>query len=431
MDKRFILSLMVIVGMGITAFAQNTDDFVYRVDSQNGVKSLVITGYKGQTKDVVVPASINNVPVKTIGESAFRLKGLTSVVLPEGLECISQHAFFGNKLSRVDIPASVKIIADAAFDSNLLLKINNGATVTLTAQSAGKSAQSGSNIYFIDEKLDASLVQTQKRDTPATNQMVIQKNVYEPLAPNNNRPVSQQKTTSQAPQNVAPTAQTTQTAQRTSSQYAQGTTQYQAPQNDRRQQEQMTPVKEQNPFETSGTQTKNVTNEVPAATMVDLEEERKISARTGVYVVGTNRDGLRTIAAYRGYDTAVAIPNKIGNAQISVIGKTAFVEKKLTYVDIPEGITFIDDCAFMSNNLTHVTIPSTVRYIGSQAFTGNQLQSITIDKDVVLSPDSFSYRFSDYYNMSGKKAGTYVFKAGQWDLNGIERVDYNVYTRGR
>jgi hypothetical protein len=54
------------------------------------------------------------------------------------------------------------------------------------------------------------------------------------------------------------------------------------------------------------------------------------------------------------------------------------------------------------------------------------LQTITLGPGVTLEADSFGHQFCDYYRMAGYRAGTYVFKAGQWDLNGVERVNYYV-----
>jgi hypothetical protein len=48
-------------------------------------KSLTITGFKGSASEITIPQTIDGLPVTAIGEFAFQDKGLTSLVLPEGL----------------------------------------------------------------------------------------------------------------------------------------------------------------------------------------------------------------------------------------------------------------------------------------------------------------------------------------------------------
>ena len=54
--------------------------------------------------DVVIPSSINGVPVTTIGEYAFEVNDLTSVVIPDGVTTIGEGAFDGNNVTKVVIP---------------------------------------------------------------------------------------------------------------------------------------------------------------------------------------------------------------------------------------------------------------------------------------------------------------------------------------
>ncbi len=57
--------------------------------------------------------------------------------------------------------------------------------------------------------------------------------------------------------------------------------------------------------------------------------------------------------------------------------------KKITSLEIPDGITEIKDCAFIGcNDITSVTLPSSVKSIGKYAFYGCSLSSITIPNSV-------------------------------------------------
>jgi len=85
-----------------------------------------------------------------------------------------------------------------------------------------------------------------------------------------------------------------------------------------------------------------------------------------------------TITKYKGWDSAVVIPETINGVRVTAIGNGAFASNDLTSVTIPNGVTGIGDEAFSGNKLTSVTIPASVTYIGQNAFGGNQLTSVTI-----------------------------------------------------
>lgn len=115
--------------------------------------SIIITGYKGSSTEVVVPAKIGKGEVKAIGKNAFTPYGskkfretITSVTLPESVCEIGFGAFSGCKslrsvnipegvteidfetfngcieLEKIEIPGSVKIICDYAFYRCVALK---------------------------------------------------------------------------------------------------------------------------------------------------------------------------------------------------------------------------------------------------------------------------------------------------------------------
>jgi len=85
--------------------------------------------------------------------------------------------------------------------------------------------------------------------------------------------------------------------------------------------------------------------------------------------------------------TSITIPNSVTS-----IGDRAFLNNNLTSVTIPNSVTFIGDNAFWGNKLTSVTIPNSVTFIGDDAFWGNKLTSVTIPNSVTfIGNEAFSH----------------------------------------
>jgi len=88
------------------------------------------------------------------------------------------------------------------------------------------------------------------------------------------------------------------------------------------------------------------------------------------------------ITGYTGNDTVIQIPAHILDLPVTVIGRRAFRDKKLTGVTIPDSVTSIEDMAFAKNQLTSAAIGKSVASIGESAFEKNQLTAITIPGSV-------------------------------------------------
>jgi len=93
------------------------------------------------------------------------------------------------------------------------------------------------------------------------------------------------------------------------------------------------------------------------------------------------------ITGYSGIAMNVQIPAQIQGIPVVGIGYSAFREKQLTSVTIPNSVTHIGDGAFWGNQLTNVTIPDSVIHIGYWAFVDNQLTSVTIPDSVLYVGD--------------------------------------------
>jgi len=95
-----------------------------------------ILSHNNRDKEVIIPAKINDLPVRTIGYSAFFGRGLTNITIPESVTIIGSWAFGGNSLSAVTIPHSVEIIAESAFQESAITSVNIPDSVTVIGESA-------------------------------------------------------------------------------------------------------------------------------------------------------------------------------------------------------------------------------------------------------------------------------------------------------
>ena len=120
----FVLIFSFLAG-GI--FGQSANDFEFE---RNASGTITITGYKGSTKQVVIPASIGGNRVTEIGEFAFARIQLTSVTIPNSVTTIGEGAFAYNKLTSVTIPNSVTTIGEGAFADNQLTNVTIPNSVT-------------------------------------------------------------------------------------------------------------------------------------------------------------------------------------------------------------------------------------------------------------------------------------------------------------
>ena len=95
------------------------EDFTYEM--KNG--EVIITSYIGTARKIRIPAEINERPVTTIGEKAFKGYDLTDIYIPESVTLIAWYAFGECKcLEIIVFPASLTEIGEYAFRSCEALK---------------------------------------------------------------------------------------------------------------------------------------------------------------------------------------------------------------------------------------------------------------------------------------------------------------------
>ncbi|GHV16367.1 hypothetical protein FACS189493_2100 [Spirochaetia bacterium] len=98
--KKEIAGLLMFIGLCAAVSAQNAADFNVALTADG--TGVVITGYTGNGGAVTIPATIEGLPVKEIGERAFANERygqysvnttITAVTFPDGLEKIGAYAF--------------------------------------------------------------------------------------------------------------------------------------------------------------------------------------------------------------------------------------------------------------------------------------------------------------------------------------------------
>jgi len=183
MKRKIVLVVFVILSTFFQLHAQSENDFVV---IQNTDNTLTITDYTGSVLDVVIPDTLYGLKVTIIGGSAFRNKGITSVIIPNsvliiengntgsssgetlyygaftgnnmlttvilgsGLQIIGTNAFCSIKISEIIIPDSVTTISDMAFQGYTYGYQNKG---NLTRIIFGTGLQSIGELAFANNQI--------------------------------------------------------------------------------------------------------------------------------------------------------------------------------------------------------------------------------------------------------------------------------------
>jgi len=79
--------------------------------------TITITGYTGPGGEVIIPGSINDLPVTAIGDRAFyNSPGVTSITTPDSVTSVGDWAFaYCAQLDSIRMPGNVTAIGNHAF----------------------------------------------------------------------------------------------------------------------------------------------------------------------------------------------------------------------------------------------------------------------------------------------------------------------------
>ena len=147
MKRTVFLALALFALMAVGLYAQTEADFEVRLFVNN--TQVMIDNYKGNATTVNIPAKIKNLPVFSIGSSAFAdNKKITSVVIPNGVTEILDRAFSGcTNLTSVTFGGSIpeSSFENKAFPGDIRAKYlaAGGGAGTYTRPSGGTTWTKG------------------------------------------------------------------------------------------------------------------------------------------------------------------------------------------------------------------------------------------------------------------------------------------------
>lgn len=173
--RKIVLAINVSAAMLVTSLEVNAANiFTYAGTAPTSISAGTITGCVGGTCPAAITIPLlnevdNTTPVSIIGDFAFEVRGLTSVVIQNSVISIGTNAFAANQLTSVNIPNSVTTLESGAFRGNPMTSviipnsvttigpvafyINNLTTVTIPSS----VISIGSNAFGLNNLLDTVL----------------------------------------------------------------------------------------------------------------------------------------------------------------------------------------------------------------------------------------------------------------------------------
>lgn len=343
--------------------------------------------------DVVIPDTVTNggttYNVSSIGNDAFLQKGLTSVSIPDSVTYIGSSAFRNNLLTSISISDNVTTMQGRAFESNIL------ETVII-----GNGVPNIESLTFYDNQIDNLII--------GSGVLSISSNAFN----------ANSLTSLTIPDNVTSVAANAfLDNELTNITFGNGLTNIGISAFGVNQLESITIPDNVTQIAASAFLNNPLTSVISlgttpptintAASGDSFSNDRSninlilTGNTTNQYVTdsGAQWTGFKmvfeatsaTTVKVSDYEaangTTVSIPAAITVPSVSVfnvteIGDSAFANKGLTSVTIPNSVTTILTDAFATNSLTSVTIPDSVINIGYTAFSFNSLSNIVIGANV-------------------------------------------------
>lgn len=324
-----------------------SDDGCYTFDTD----SQKITSYNCTDTSIEIPSKIKWVDVKIIWwwsntwNWAFNNKWLTSVIIPNTVEEIEQYAFITNNLTSVTFWENVRIIGRQSFQSNNLKTVyipNSVETIWMLAFAYNSSdiECTRSNVQYWNGVIWISLIDG-KTYWWCVNTVRWYKVTYKDW-----NDIYETSVTTWIVENLPWTKEWYEFAWW------------------------YTDSDLSTPFD--------FTQSITADTTL-YGKWNKIY-NDGCY---TFNEWTQTITAYNAScGTDIVIPSSLDNVEVKIIWESAFYNKWLTSVTIPDTVEKIYKNAFLNNSIASLQLWESVDEIGWSAFQWNQLQYVYIPNSV-------------------------------------------------
>lgn len=143
MKRNVFIIFAILLGSFVQLVAQNStpaSDFAYELNADG--TGIIITMYKGNKKDVVIPSTIENYPVVELSSTAFigtyAKVFIESITIPNSVKKIGTLTFLGcSKLKTVNIGAkNIEYVKELSFIKETLNFMNKQAPFPLSDNEA-------------------------------------------------------------------------------------------------------------------------------------------------------------------------------------------------------------------------------------------------------------------------------------------------------
>ncbi len=302
----------------------------------------VILNYFGPAGDVIIPETINNKPVKAIGERALSFKNLNGITLPNSLKRIEKFALWFNQIDNIILPESLVFIGEYAFNNNLISE----ATIPNTVLSIGQRAFDRNQLTQF--RLPIPNLQGHW-NTGTSGQLTNKLNVTFNYMITGSTPDDSYFTV----ENGAIIA-------------------YSGPAGDL-----IIPEVIDNQTITSiGDDTfreKNLNSVVLPQTLTSIGDNAFLKNNLTSVIVPNSVTHVGNSAFFDNNISSLVLSDNT-----EVIDDYAFSYNSLASISFPSSLTYIGRYAFETNKITNLQIPNTITYVGASAFENNKLTQVTI-----------------------------------------------------
>ena len=298
----------------------------------------ILLGYKGNDKELTLPATLGGKPVTEIWQNAFSMLGdvrgesMDKVVIPEGVKRIGEMAFFEcGELSSVVLPDSLEFIGDGAFSGCALRKVKIPSSVAVIPADCFSSCS-----WLTEVEIPEGVTE-----------------IHEDAFRN-----SSLKTVS-LPASVTEIHPSAFSRLQLLTSFT---------------------VSSENPVYSGWG---NCLLKGDTVVLATGEFPREFSLPEGVRVIGENA------FASAEYLKSVVLPSTLERIENRAFSACT----RLTCIEIPEGVTYVGDRAFYSTEaLAEVILPESLTHIGDSAFAGAALTSVYVPKGVTfIGREAFAY----------------------------------------